>query len=141
MPKKVARLQLADPAATRGHDSLVAAVNFLASRLGSIGVTEDNILVATGTAMTFTAAYGAGSYVWSIAQNGTGGSIVAGTGEYTAGGTPGSDVIRCKDADGTEAFVKVSALKKPPLVISPDVASRRYVNLIVTALKGMGVLG
>lgn len=48
----------------------------------------------------FTATGGYGSYTWTLHTNVSGGSVVAGTGVYTAGTTPGTDVIRVTDGLG-----------------------------------------
>lgn len=66
-------------------------------------------VAALGT-ISFSALGGYGSLTWTVHTNVSGGSIVAGTGVYTAGATPGTDVIRVTDSLGnyTDTNVVVS---------------------------------
>lgn len=66
--------------------------------------------VTAGGAQPFTASGGSGTgYAWSLSTNASGGSIVAGTGAYTAGATGGvTDVVRVVDSLGNEATASVA---------------------------------
>ncbi len=65
---------------------------------------------AAGT-IAFSASGGNGSgYTWSLMTNASGGSIGATTGAYTAGATPGTDVVKVVDALGNQATVSVPVL-------------------------------
>lgn len=57
---------------------------------------------------TFTGLGGYGTLVYSIATNVSGGSINASTGVYTAGSTPGTDIVRVTDALGNTATATVT---------------------------------
>ena len=60
-----------------------------------------------GDVIDFEAAGGYGTYVWSLFSNISGGSINSSTGVYTAGSTPGTDVVRVTDAQGNFASANV----------------------------------
>lgn len=51
---------------------------------------------------------GYGALVYSFQSNGSGGSIDPNTGEYTAGGTPGTDILKVTDALGNFATATVT---------------------------------
>lgn len=51
-----------------------------------------------GVEIEFSALGGFGAYTWTVHTNVSGGSINSSTGVYTAGATPGTDVIRATDA-------------------------------------------
>lgn len=53
---------------------------------------------------------GYGAYTWSITSNISGGSIDASTGLYTAGATPGSDVIRVTDTASNYATATITVV-------------------------------
>lgn len=66
--------------------------------------------VSTAGNVTFQGYGGYGDYIYSISVNATGGSINASTGVYTAGGTPGTDTVKVRDAFGNEATATVTAV-------------------------------
>jgi subtilase family serine protease len=68
------------------------------------------ISVATAhTQIAFTSTSGQSPVTWSIFQDDSGGSIVPGTGLYTAGDPmPGSDLIVARDAYGAQAIARVT---------------------------------
>lgn len=61
----------------------------------STGTYPSNVVTTT-----LTAAGGSGSYTWSMLVNASGGSVNAGSGVYTAGNTPGTDVVGVTDSLG-----------------------------------------
>jgi hypothetical protein len=63
-----------------------------------------------GDIIEFSALGGFGAYTWSLFTNISGGSIDSGSGEYVAGSTPGTDVVRVTDGLGNtkDANVVVS---------------------------------
>lgn len=63
--------------------------------------------VATAGEVEFFAYGGYGDYTFSLSVNASGGSIDAGTGVYTAGGTPGTDTVLVTDALGNTATATV----------------------------------
>lgn len=67
----------------------------------TVTVSPGSVSVGAGASQTFTAGttgLSASTVVWSLAQNGSGGSINATTGAYTAGSTAGVDVVRATSA-------------------------------------------
>ncbi len=82
-------------------------------------VSEENIIVlpiilsptssavGDGDEIDFSALGGFGAYTYTIHTNVSGGSINGGTGVYTAGATPGTDVVRVTDGLGNFTDVNV----------------------------------
>jgi uncharacterized phage protein gp47/JayE len=70
-------------------------------------VTPSSLTIAALGMHTFSAVGGYSTYTWSLHTNASGGSIVSGTGAYTAGSTPGTDVVRVTDSDSNFTDVSV----------------------------------
>jgi hypothetical protein len=81
-------------------------------------VLPTNAKTSAGGLVTFTAAGGSGTgYTWSITDNQSGGSIVAGTGVYTAGTRLGlEDTIQVTDSAGATATQVVRIIDGPTLL-------------------------
>jgi hypothetical protein len=74
-----------------------------------VSISPANAAVQPHGTKTFTASGGSGtSYTWSLLTNASGGSIVAGTGAYTAGATSGTDAVKVVDSLGNQATVSVT---------------------------------
>lgn len=79
----------------------------------NITITPPVLLPATSTVaptanVNFTAYGGTQSFTYAITTNNSGGSIVAGTGVYTAGSTPGTDTITATDTASNTATATVT---------------------------------
>ena len=85
---------------------------------------------------TFTASGGSGiGFTWSLATNASGGSIVAGTGAYTAGATGGvTDTVQVTDSLGNTATRNVAV--SAGVSISPATASVTTKGSITFAAAG-----
>lgn len=70
--------------------------------------TPSSDAVGTTDTIDFEAIGGYGTYTWTINTNVSGGSINSATGEYTAGATPGTDVVRV--TDGQAHFTNVNVV-------------------------------
>jgi hypothetical protein len=81
-------------------------------------VSPTNAKTSAGGLVNFRAAGGTGTgYTWAITDNQSGGSIVAGTGIYTAGALIGvEDTIRVTDSGGGTASQIVRVLDGPTLL-------------------------
>jgi hypothetical protein len=76
--------------------------------------------------VTFTASGGSlAGYTWAMATSQTGGSIVAGTGVYTAGPLIGIDTIQVTDSAGTVATVQIQVNAGPTLLQIRTAAQQR----------------
>jgi hypothetical protein len=64
--------------------------------------------IVGGNTQQMTGLGGYGDYFYEFDTNASGGSINSGTGEYTAGLTPGTDVLRATDAMGNTATATVA---------------------------------
>lgn len=64
--------------------------------------------VAATDSQQMTGLGGYGTYIYSFSSNVSGGTIDSGTGEYTAGSTPGTDILKVTDAMGNTATATVS---------------------------------
>ncbi len=92
------------------------------SKLNQLVITAENIIilpvsllpststVAAAGAVTFVAAGGYGSFVYSLTVNASGGSINASTGAYIAGPSSGIDTIRARDAFLNSATATVTVV-------------------------------
>ncbi len=64
--------------------------------------------VKTGQNIALAASGGSGTgFVWTVVSSGSGGTVVAGTGAYTAGSHAGTDVIRVTDSLGNTASISI----------------------------------
>jgi hypothetical protein len=84
-----------------------------------LAVTPALVRTITGTAVTFRAAGGLGSYGWSLAVDGSGATLSGP--RYTAGATPGTDVVQVVDTAGQTATATVQVAA--PLVVAPVAAT------------------
>jgi hypothetical protein len=77
---------------------------------GPLKITPAAPQTAPKGTISFSATGGSGSgYTWSLAKNGSGASIIAGTGAYTAGsGTNAVDTVSVTDSLGNKTSVNVS---------------------------------
>jgi hypothetical protein len=74
-----------------------------------VSIAPATVVVAAGGTQAFTASGGSGTgFAWSISTNASGGTINASTGAYTAGATPGTDVVRVQDSLGNFATRNVT---------------------------------
>jgi hypothetical protein len=90
------------------------------SKKNQFVVTEANIIilpmilspvtssVATTDTQTMEGLGGYGDYVYSFVSNASGGTINAVSGLYTAGSTPGTDILKVTDAMGHTATATVT---------------------------------
>ncbi|MBX3224761.1 MAG: SBBP repeat-containing protein, partial [Labilithrix sp.] len=94
----------------RLSDSGGNAVTATVSVGPGISVTPAQPAAPPNGSVSFAATGGSGAgYTWDITQNGSSGTIVAGTGAYTAGnGTNTVDTVRVTDSLGNRASVNVS---------------------------------
>jgi hypothetical protein len=90
-------------------------------------VTPTNAKTSAGGLVTFRASGGTGTgYTWSITDNQSGGSIVAGTGVYTAGTRLGlEDTIQVTDSGGATASQVVRIIDGPTLLSIRTTAQQR----------------
>ncbi|HEY7726334.1 MAG TPA: hypothetical protein VH880_13435, partial [Anaeromyxobacteraceae bacterium] len=118
--------------ATGGVTDVVKVVDAaLATATASVTVTAGvsifppSATVAPLGTRSFTASGGSGTgYTWSLSTNASGGSIVAGTGAYTAGSTGNvADVVRVVDSLGNQATATVTVTAAAGLAISPPAAT------------------
>lgn len=88
-----------------------------------LALTPSSATVTTGGHASFTASGGAGGYHYDLSTNASGGHVDASSGAYTAGDTPGTDVVTVTDAAGAtkSATVKVQASK----AATPDLGGPR----------------
>ena len=93
----------------RVQDSLGNAATHNVAVGPGVSIAGVTTIAPQGTA-TFTASGGSGAgFVWSLSVNGSGGSINASTGAYTAGLTPNvTDVVRVQDSLGNAATHNVT---------------------------------
>lgn len=89
------------------------------SRRNEFVVSPENIIIVQmqlippsssatdGTEIDFVAYGGYGTYTFSLETNASGASIDASTGEYVAGGTPGTDVVKVIDQIGNSITANV----------------------------------
>jgi hypothetical protein len=76
---------------------------------GGLSIAPSTAEVAPKGTIAFSATGGSGSgYTWTLTTNASGGSVVAGSGVYTAGSTSGTDVIQAKDSLGNKASVTIT---------------------------------
>lgn len=94
----------------RVQDGTGAAATTNVAVTAGVSISPAAPSVAAGGTQAFTATGGSGTgYAWSLSTNASGGSIVAGTGAYTAGATGGvTDVVRVVDSLGNEATASVA---------------------------------
>jgi hypothetical protein len=86
-----------------------------------ITVSPSNSMVAEGGSINFSASGGVGPYgSWSVTST-SGSSIVAGTGVYTAGNTPGTDTVHVLDSQNYSGSTTVTIVT--PIAISPTSTS------------------
>jgi hypothetical protein len=84
----------------------------------ALSITPSVVGVQTGTTQTFTAGGGSTPYAFNLSVNGSGGTINASSGAYTAGATAGAtDVVRVKDAFGTEAKASITTFDTPARLV------------------------
>jgi hypothetical protein len=78
----------------------------------AVSIAPATATIVVGGTRTFTASGGSGTgYVWTLSTNASGGSIAstgATTALYTAGATPGADVVRVVDSLGNPATASVT---------------------------------
>ena len=88
-----------------------------------LSVAPATATLGPGATRTFTASGGSGTgYAWAFATNGSGGTIGAATGLYTAGPTGGvTDVVRVTDSLGNTATADVTVVAA--IVIAPALVS------------------
>jgi hypothetical protein len=96
--------------------------------------------VAPKGAVTFTSAGGVPPVQWTLPTNHSGGSLVAGTGAYTAGTTANTtDVVVVTDSDSPPSQASTSVKVGPLVTISPSPASaapRQKVTFTATGGNG-----
>jgi len=81
-----------------------------------VTITPASPTVSVGTSIDFLAQGGNGiGFTWAMVSSGSGGTIHASTGSYTAGGTPGTDVVGVTDSLGNagSTTVTVTLAAKP----------------------------
>jgi len=88
--------------------------------------------------LTFGGVNGTPPFTFSLVTNGSGGSVDSTTGVYTAGASPGIDVIRVTDAafSAADAAVTVTSAATVTTSLDPRVFETfgaRIVDLVVTA--------
>ncbi len=123
---------------SQGHSTTVNVV--VAGNLVSVGfgINPPQVLSPKATAVFTTNGAGTGALTWTLASNNSGGSIVAGTGQYTAGATGNSsDLVQVSDSAGNTATVVVSI--GPSVSIAPSPATvRQSTAMTFTASGGSG---
>jgi uncharacterized protein (TIGR03382 family) len=103
-----------------------------------ITVTPSGGSLFPGASFTFTAAGGSGAgWTWSFVANESSGTLGTTSGTYTAGPTPGVDILRVRDALLNEATVTVTVVPFVAIPGSPFSVPPRG-QLILTATGGMG---
>lgn len=107
-----------------GLGALLLALAGAAAAATPLALSPSTATVTTGGHATFTASGGAGGYQFALSTAASGGSIDAETGAYTAGDSPGTDVVTVTDAAGATktASVKVQASKTS----TPDLGGPRF---------------
>jgi hypothetical protein len=92
---------------------LLAGLTTAALAAAPLAVSPSTASVPTGGQAAFSASGGAGGYHYDLSTNVSGGHVDAATGAYTAGDTPGTDVITVTDAAGATktAMVRVQLAK------------------------------
>jgi large repetitive protein len=107
-------------------DSLGNVTNVNVSVTAAVSITPASASLPTKGTQNFTAGGGSGTgYVWTLATNASGGSIVAATGAYTAGSTSNTvDRVQVKDSLGNTATASVSvgstvAIMPPNATVPP----------------------
>lgn len=106
----------------------------------AISITPAKPAAPPKGSVSFSATGGSGSgYAWALATNGSGGSIVAGTGQYTAGsGSNTVDTVQVTDSLGNKATVNVSV--GGGLAVTPsDPTITTKGSIAFTAVGGSGV--
>jgi hypothetical protein len=123
---------------SQGHSTTVSVV--VAGNLVSVGfgINPPQVLSPKATAVFTTNGAGTGALTWTLASNNSGGSIVASTGQYTAGTTGNSsDLVQVTDTAGDTATVVVSI--GPSVSITPSPATvRQSTAKTFTASGGSG---
>lgn len=76
----------------------------------SAGVVYSTITKARGTTEQLTGLGGYGTLTYTMSSNPSGGSVVAATGVYTAGGSVGTDVVLVTDSLGNTATITVTVI-------------------------------
>ncbi len=101
----------------RVTDGSSSVVNATVTVSAALAISPTSFSLAPGDQETFTASGGAGSNVFSISTNNSGGSINSSSGLYTAGATPATDTVRVTDANSktSNATVSVSSVTLSPL--------------------------
>ena len=90
------------------QDGLGNAASAMVSVGGGLTVTPAAPEVAIAGSATFVAGGGSGGYTFTLTMNGSGGSINAATGAYTAGSNNGVDTVTVTDSAGNTAVVNVA---------------------------------
>ncbi|HMK74089.1 MAG TPA: hypothetical protein VK454_12165, partial [Myxococcaceae bacterium] len=108
--------------------------------LGPVAIAPATASVAPRGSLTFTASGGSGAgYTWSLSTNASGGSIVAGTGAYTAGATPSvTDVVRVQDSLGNAATRNVTVGLGVTIAGAASIAPRGTTTFTASGGSGTG---
>ncbi len=106
-----------------GLAALLAALATAAVAATPLAISPSTATVPAGGHATFTASGGAGGYHFALTTDASGGSVDADSGAYTAGESPGTDVVTVTDSAGAtkSASVKVQASK----TATPDLGGPR----------------
>jgi hypothetical protein len=92
-------------------DSLGNAATRSVTVVAAVAISPASVTVVVGGTQSFTASGGVGPYTWSLTTNGSvTGTINPTTGAYTAGSTPGTDVVRVVDSLGNFATRNVTVV-------------------------------
>ncbi len=83
-------------------------------------IVPAHITLGRGESVSFTGEGGSGTYAFALATNGSGGTVDAATGAYTAGTATGRDVVRLSDTElGATADAIVEVVDDPSLRVTP----------------------
>jgi hypothetical protein len=83
-----------------------------------LALSPATVTVGAGGHVSFQASGGTGGYEYALTVNNSGGSIDAGTGDYTAGSVAGADTVTVTDSSGTSSTAKVQVQAK--MQAAPD---------------------
>jgi hypothetical protein len=115
-------------------DAAGNVVTATASVTTPLSVSPTSLTVVAGGTTAFTTAGGLAPITWTLPTNGSGGSIDQATGVYTAGTTPGTDVVQAVDA--YQVIVTVTVTVVAPLVITPATLTLQIGNFYTFTTSG-----
>jgi hypothetical protein len=72
------------------------------------GVVQVTLAIVNGNTASFSALGGYGTKTYTLTTNVSGGSVNSSTGLYTAGSTPGTDVVTVTDSLGNVANATIT---------------------------------